>query len=107
MKLNEFVEALIVFSVMTGILLPVRLVFVAYVSDNWFGSFGIIAIISATMIILTKKGKLGKFGKMFEKQINKLQHGKKGKIVYGQAILFLIILGGERFLQLNREILFI
>ena len=97
MKKNDFVEAIIVFSVMTGILLPVRLLFVSYVSDNWFGSFGIIAIISATMIILTKMGKLGKFGKMFERQINKFQHGKKGKIVYGQAILFLIILGGTIF----------
>ena len=80
MNKKDFFEALIVFAVMTGILLPVRLVFVAYVSDNWFGSFGIIAIISATMIILTKKGKLGKFGRMFERQIDKIQHGKKGKI---------------------------
>ena len=94
---KDFVEAIIVFSVMTGILLPVRLFFVSYVSNNWFGSFGIIAIISATIIILTKKGRLGKFGHMFERQINKFQHGKKGKVVYGQAILFLIILGGTIF----------
>ena len=82
---------------MTGILLPVRLFFVAYLSDNWLGSFGVISAISITMLILTKKGRLGKFGQMFERQLNKLQHGKRGKIVYGQSIFFLIILGGTIF----------
>ena len=94
---RNYLEGIIVFSVMTGLLLPVRLIFVTYVTDNWFGSFGIIALISVSMIILVKKGKLGKFGEMFERQITKIQHGKKGAIVYGQAILFLIILGGTIF----------
>ncbi len=97
MKSNNFLESLIVFGVMTGILLPVRLLFVAYVSSDWFGSFGIISAISIAMIVLTKKGKLGKFGEMFERQINKLQKGKKAKIVYGQSIIFLLILGGTIF----------
>ena len=82
---------------MTGILLPVRLFFVAYISDNWLGSFGLISAISIMMIILTKKGKLGKFGQMFDRQLNKLQHGKRAKIVYGQSLFFLIILGGTIF----------
>jgi hypothetical protein len=97
MKYNNFLESLIVFGVMTGILLPVRLLFVAYVSSDWFGSFGIISAISIAIIVLTKKGKLGKFGEMFERQINKLQKGKKAKIVYGQSIIFLLILGGTIF----------
>ena len=97
MKNQNFIESLIVFGAMTGILLPVRLLFVSYVSDDWLGSFGIISAISIIMIILTKKGKLGKFGEMFERQINKLQTGKKAKIVYGQAIIFLLILGGTIF----------
>lgn len=82
---------------MTGLLLPVRLIFVSYVSDNWFGSFGVISLISIVMIILVKKGKLGKFGEIFDRQITKIQHGKRGAIVYGQAILFLMILGGTIF----------
>jgi hypothetical protein len=94
---NNFFEAMIVFSIMTGVLLPVRLFFVTYVSDNWLGSFGLVSIISLAMIILTKKGKLGKFGEMFERQLNKLQHGKRAKIVYGQSIFFLIVLGGTIF----------
>jgi len=97
MKNKNFLESLIVFGVMTGILLPVRLLFVSYVSSDWFGSFGIISVISIAMIILTKKGKLGKFGEMFERQINKLQKGKKAKIVYGQSIILLLILGGTIF----------
>ncbi len=82
---------------MTGVLLPIRLFFVSYVSDNWLGSFGLISVISIVMIILTKKGKLGKFGQMFERQLNKLQRGKRAKIVYGQSIFFLIVLGGTIF----------
>lgn len=97
MNKQNFLEGLIVFSVMTGILLPVRLFFVAYISDNWLGSFGLVSAISITMLVLTKKGKLGKFGQIFERQLNKLQHGKRAKIVYGQSIFFLIILGGTIF----------
>jgi hypothetical protein len=82
---------------MTGILLPVRLVFVSYVSTDWFGSFGLISAISIIIVVLTKKEKLGAFGKMFERQINKLQNGKKAKLVYGQSIIFLLILGGTIF----------
>ncbi len=94
---RNILEGLIVFGVMTGILLPVRLLFVTYVSNDWFGSFGLISAISVILVILTKKGKLGGFGKMFERQINKLQEGKKAKLVYGQSIIFLIILGGTIF----------
>ncbi len=82
---------------MTGILLPARLLFVSYVSDNWWGSFGIISLISITMILLVKKRKLGKFGEMFVRQLEKFQHGKRAKIIYGQAILFIMIMGGTIF----------
>lgn len=97
MKKKDFLEGLIVFGVITGLLLPVRLFFVAYVSSDWFSSFGIISSISVAILILTKKRKLGKFGEMFERQIGKLQSGKVGKIVYGQSIVFLLILGGTIF----------
>ena len=97
MKKKNFLEGLIVFSVMTGILLPLRLFFVTYVSTDWYGSFGIISTISVLMIILTKKDKLGRFGQMFERQINKLQKGKRAKLIYGQSIIFLLILGGTIF----------
>ena len=96
-KKRNFLEGLIVFAVMTGVLLPVRLFFVAYVSENWFGSFGVVGAISIILITLVKKDKLGKFGQMFNRQISKFQHGKKAKIVYGQSILFLVILGGTIF----------
>ena len=97
MKNKNFLEGFIVFSVMTGLLLPVRLFFVTYISTDWFGSFGIISAISVLIVILTKKGKLGRFGKMFERQMNKLQKGKRAKIIYGQSIIFLLILGGTIF----------
>ena len=86
-------ESLIVFGVMTGLLLPARLLFVEYVSDNWFGSLGIISAISISVIILVKKKKLGFFGPMFERQIYKFQKGKRGLIVFGESIFLLLMLG--------------
>ena len=86
-------ESLIVFGVMTGLLLPARLLFVEYVSDDWFGSLGIISAISISVIVLVKKKKLGFFGPMFERQIYKFQKGKRGLLVFGESIFILSILG--------------
>lgn len=91
---EEIVETLIVFAVMTGLLLPVRLLFYTYVSTHWFGSFGLVSAISVLMVLLVKKKKLGRFGQMFENQMRKVQRGKRRLIAYGQAALFLILLGG-------------
>ena len=90
-------EALIVFGVMTGILLPVRLLFVEYVSDNWFGSLGVISAISIAIIVLAKKKKLGFFGVMFERQLYKFQKGKRGLVIFGESIFLLLVLGGMIF----------
>jgi hypothetical protein len=78
---------------MGGILLPARLLFVEFVSDDWFGSAGIIGIISISIIILAKKQKLGFFGPMLERQIFKFQKGKRGILVLGESVFLLVILG--------------
>ena len=90
-------ESLIVFGVMTGLLLPARLLFVEYVSDNWFGSLGIISAISILVIILARKKKLGFFGPMFERQMYKFQRGKRGLLVFGESLFLLLILGSMIF----------
>ncbi|MBS1268749.1 MAG: hypothetical protein MAG458_01483 [Nitrosopumilus sp.] len=95
LKINSVAESLLIFLVMTAIFLPVRLIFVAYFSDDWFGSFGIIFVISIVMIILIKKNKLGWFGNLFERKLAKVQYGKKAILVYGQAIFFVLILGSQ------------
>ena len=86
-------ESLIVFGIMTGLLLPARLLFVEYVSDDWLGSFGVISVISISIIILAKKQKLGFFGPMLERQIHKFQKGKRGILVIGESVFLLAILG--------------
>lgn len=94
-KRRDVKEGIIIFGVMTGLFLPVRMLFYTYISTNWFGSFGLISIISVILVVLVKKQKLGKFGEMFERQMHKTQHGKRSIIVYGQTIFFMIILGGN------------
>jgi hypothetical protein len=91
--LKDVYETIIVFAVMAGVLLPARLIFVTYVSDNWFGSFGIITAISIGILILVKKKKLGAFGKMFERQIEKLLRGKRKILVYAESVFVLVLLG--------------
>jgi len=39
---KEILESVLVFGFLLGILLPIRLVFVRYVTDNWLGSLGIL-----------------------------------------------------------------
>jgi len=95
--LRGIFESLIVFGVMGGLLLPARLLFVEYVSDNWFGSLGIISIISISVIILAKKKKLGFFGPMLERQMYKFQKGKRGLLIIGESVFLLLILGGMIF----------
>ena len=90
-------ESLIVFGVMTGLLLPARLLFVEYISNNWFGSLGIISAISILVIILARKKKLGFFGPMFERQIYKFQKGKRGLLVIGESVFVLLMLGSMIF----------
>ncbi|QUC65646.1 hypothetical protein NsoK4_02900 [Nitrosopumilus sp. K4] len=95
--LRSVCESLLVFAIMTGILLPVRLLFVQYVSDNWFGSLGIISVLTFVVILLAKKNKLGFFGPMLERQIFKFQKGKRGYVVFGESVFLLLILGGMIF----------
>ncbi len=87
-------EFLLVFGVMMFVMLPVRFLLVEYVSDNWWGSFGAISAIAVLMVILVKKNKLGRFGKMFERQMLKLhQKGLRRKVVFGNMIFALIVTG--------------
>ena len=91
--LNSKLESLLVFGMMGGILLPARLLFTEFVSDDWLGSLGVISVISLSIIILAKKKKLGFFGPMLERQIFKFQKGKRGILVFGESAVLLVILG--------------
>ena len=91
--MRDIFESLLCFGIMTGLLLPARLLFVEYISDDWLGSFEIIFIISISIIILAKKQKLGFFGPMLERQIHKFQKGKRGILVFDESIFLLALLG--------------
>ena len=78
---------------MGGILLPARLLFTEFVSDDWLGSLGVISAISLSVIILAKKNKLGFFGPMLERQIFKFQKGKRGILIIAESTVLLVILG--------------
>ncbi len=93
MKKDDFKEKLIVMAFLVGIFLPLRLIFVEYVSDQWLGNFGLISGLGLVLVILIKKGKLGKIGSIFEKQMKKAIFGKTGKFVVALSILSLLYFG--------------
>jgi len=93
MDRNDLKEKLIILSITTGIFLPIRLLFTAYVSENWLGSLGIVSVFGLLFVFLIKQNKLGWFGKMFEKQMKKTIGGKTGKYIIAISVLFLIYFG--------------
>jgi len=78
---------------MGGILLPARLLFTEFVSDDWLGSLGVISAISLAVIVLAKKNNLGFFGPMLERQIFKFQKGKRGILIFAESAFLLVVLG--------------
>lgn len=112
MKFNK--DFFIVAGVMTAILLPVRLLFVTYVSTSTFGSLGVISIISVIMVVLVKKNRLGSFGKLFEKEMFRLTSGKKRlfvatmmtiMVMYFSSSLYLIDQANTVYLAEKQQIL--
>jgi len=90
---SDFKEKLIVMGLLVGIFLPLRLVFVEYVSDQWLGNFGLISGLGLVLLILIKKGKLGRIGSIFEKQMKKAIFGRTGKFVITITLLSLLYFG--------------
>jgi hypothetical protein len=78
---------------MTGLFLPVRFLFVTYVTDDWFGSFGVVSALAIAVVILAKRDKLGKFGRMFINQMMKVHTGKRRIFVYTHLAFGLIVMG--------------
>jgi len=87
-RLPDIKEKLIVFGVITGIFLPVRLVFYNYFSAHWIGSLGLVSSLMFVLILLAHKRKLGRFGDLFLNQLTKTIKGKSGKV----AIIFSLVL---------------
>ncbi|MGI0102712.1 MAG: hypothetical protein ACREA7_08985 [Nitrosotalea sp.] len=83
---------LIVLAVVTGIFLPVRLVFYSYVSSHWIGSLGLTSSIMLTVTFLAHKNKLGRFGNIFVEQMTKTMRGRSGKIVMCFSLLLIVYL---------------
>lgn len=108
-KLISLLEDVIVIIVMFGIFLPVRLVFYNFVSDNWFGSFGLITLIVVLLVYLSKKNKLGFFGKAYWRTITRVHKGKRRILSYfmiGFSLyLWVSVIAGVNYAQSDPEII--
>ena len=70
-------------------LLPIRLVFVEYVTDHWLGSLGMITVITLSLIFLSTKGYLGWFGTAFIRLMNRIHKGKRRYIAFPMMALYI------------------
>lgn len=91
-------EKLFLLGITAGIFLPIRMIFVTYVTDHWLGSLGLLSLFGMVFIYLTRKNKLGQVGRIFEKQVRKTIGGKIGKYIIAISIMFLIYFGASIFL---------
>ena len=85
--IKKYVESTSIAIVLLLVFLPVRLLFVKYISTDWFGSFGLITVISIIILILARKKKLGWFGTAYLKQLYKANRGKRKYLFYTGLIL--------------------
>jgi len=84
-------EKIITVGFFTGIFLPARLLFYTYVSQYWLGSFGLISGIMITLMYFSKKGKLGKIGKIVNRQVNQYTKGKFGLLTIFMLLFFIYV----------------
>jgi hypothetical protein len=92
-RLPDIREKLIVFGVVTGIFLPIRMVFYEYFSSHWIGSLGLVSSLMFLLILLAHKHKLGRFGDLFMKQMTKTIKGKSGKVAIVLSLILIAYFG--------------
>lgn len=87
-------EKLIVFGIITGIFLPLRMIFYTYLSAHWIGSLGLTSLFMFVLIFLAQKRKMGFFGELFLRQLTKTVKGKSGKIAIVFSLVLVAYFGG-------------
>lgn len=87
-KLNKdnIKEKIFFTGIVTGIFLPIRLLFWNFVSHSWGTNLGIMSLVAIVFFILFRKNKLGAIGKIFQKQIIRLTSNHRVKWVMLFAI---------------------
>ncbi len=97
MEKKDLKEKFLILGILTGIFLPMRILFVSYVSEHWIGSLGLVSAFGIVLVFLIKRKKLGWFGKLFENQMRKTIGGNSGKYIIGFALFFLIYFGATLY----------
>lgn len=85
-RLHNAKEKVLTGLIYTGIFLPARLFFYTYVSQYWFGSFGLMTVLILLVTYLAKKGKMGYVGYLVNKHTQSFARGKFGKFAMAYLI---------------------
>lgn len=95
MKLSaaDIKEKMILVGITAAIFLPARLLVNEYLFDHWIGNLGFATLISTALIVLVKKEKLGRLGRIFKNQIVKTLWSRSVKIIVCVLVLFMAYFG--------------
>lgn len=113
-KPNSKKETLLVAAVLAGILIPARFLTIYVLGNHWLGALGVITAVTLVIIILAKKGKIGTFGDMFLRTIERMHKSKFRWFVYvqtsalfvlGATAVYAIELGNGQFAEMKAEVM--
>jgi hypothetical protein len=88
---RKYIQNLVFYSFFLGLLFPLRIILNSILGGNWYGSFGILTVISVSFLFLAEKNKLGWYGRTFLNKFRKIQKGKRRYFIIGQAIFAIIV----------------
>lgn len=113
-KPNSRKETIVVALVLASILVPARFLTIYALGDHWLGALGVITAVTLVIIILAKKGKIGPFGDMFLRTIERMHKSKFRWFVYvqssvlfvlGATAVYAIELGNGQFADQKAEVM--
>lgn len=93
LDVSDLKEKMILVGITAVVFLPLRLLASQYLFDHWLGNLGIATLISVALIVLIRKEKLGKLGRMFKRQISKTLWSRSAKIIVCTLVIFMAYFG--------------
>lgn len=103
MNKEEIKEWLVFFGIFTAFLLPLRFVFNEYLHNYWFGSLGVLSIVTFVLLYLSNKNKLGFVGLIIKKRLIKRSQKKGFKIMIMFSIFIIYLFGLASFSVLEAD----
>lgn len=104
MNRESIKEWLVFFGIFSAFLFPLRFIFNEYLHEYWFGSLGVLSIVTFILFYLSSKKKLGYVGFVIKKRLIKRSQGKAFKmfVILSGFIIYLFSLTSFGILEADK-----